>query len=96
MHSPLLEITGPYGLLIVFVVVLIGQIGLPIPAIVVLVGAGTLAASEEMSVVGSFAIAMLACVIADGCLFVLGRHLGIRALKTLDRISLSSDSVASL
>ena len=92
MHSPLLDITGPYGLLIVFGVVLVGQIGVPIPAIVVLVGAGTLAASAEMSVVGSFAIAMLACVIADGCLFMLGRHLGMRALKMLDPLSLSSDS----
>jgi membrane protein DedA with SNARE-associated domain len=92
MHSQLLEITGPYGLLIVFVVVLIGQIGVPIPAIVVLVGAGTLAATREMSVVGSFAIAMLACVIADGCLFMLGRHLGMHTLKPLDRLPLSSDS----
>jgi membrane protein DedA with SNARE-associated domain len=92
MHSELLEITGPYALLIVFAVVLIGQIGVPIPAIVVLIGAGALAADGALSAVGSFAIAMLACLIADGCLFIVGRHYGNRALKALHRLSLSSDS----
>jgi membrane protein DedA with SNARE-associated domain len=92
MHAQLLEITGPYALLIVFAVVLIGQIGMPIPAIVVLVGAGALAAEGTISAVGSFAVAMLACLIADGCLFIVGRHYGNRALKALYRLSLPSDS----
>jgi membrane protein DedA with SNARE-associated domain len=91
MHSQLLEITGPYALLIVFGVVLIGQIGVPIPAIVVLIGAGALAAEGAISAVGSFAIAMLACLIADVCLFIVGRYYGDRALKALHRLSLSSD-----
>jgi membrane protein DedA with SNARE-associated domain len=92
MHSQLLEMTGPYALLIVFAVVLIGQIGVPIPAIVVLIGAGALAAEGAISAAGSFAIAMLACLIADVCLFIVGRRYGKRALKTLYRLSLSSDS----
>jgi membrane protein DedA with SNARE-associated domain len=92
MHSQFIEMAGPYALLIVFAVVLIGQIGVPIPAIVVLIGAGALAADGSLSAVGSFAIAMLACVIADACLFIVGRHYGNRALQALYRLSLSSDS----
>ncbi len=92
MHPHVPELTGPYALLIVFGVVLIGQIGVPIPAIVVLIGAGALAADDGMSAVGLFAIAMLACLIADGCLFIIGRHYGSRALKALYRLTLSSDS----
>jgi membrane protein DedA with SNARE-associated domain len=92
MHSQLLEITGPYALLIVFAVILIGQIGVPIPATVVLIGAGALAADGAMSAVGVFSVAMLACLIADGCLFIIGRQFGNRALKALHRLSLSSDS----
>jgi len=81
-----------YGLLIVFVIVLIGQLGVPIPAIGILIGAGALAAEDAMSAAGSFAIAMLACLIADGCLFIIGRHYGNRALKALYRLTPSSDS----
>src|SRR5580658_8513618 len=81
-----------FGLLIVFVIVLIGQLGVPIPAIGILIGAGALATEGAISAVGSFAMAMLACLIADGCLFFVGRHYGNRALKALYRIYLSSDS----
>jgi membrane protein DedA with SNARE-associated domain len=80
-----------YGLLIVFAIVLIGQLGVPIPAIGILIGAGVLAADDAMSALGSFAIAMLACLIADGCLFIIGRHYGNRALRALYRLPLSSD-----
>jgi membrane protein DedA with SNARE-associated domain len=92
MHSQLLEIGGPYALLTIFAIVLIGQIGLPIPAIVVLIGAGALTVEGAVSTVGSFAVAMLACFIADVCLFIVGRHYGNRALKALQRFSLSSDA----
>jgi membrane protein DedA with SNARE-associated domain len=81
-----------HGMLIVFVIVLIGQLGVPIPAIGILIVAGALAAEDTMSATGAFAIAMLACLIADGCLFIIGRHYGNRALNTLCRFSLSSDS----
>jgi len=84
-----------YGLLIVFGTVLIGQLGVPIPAIGILIAAGALAAEDGMSAVWSFAIAMLACLIADGCLFIVGRHYGNRALKALQRLSPSSDSHVS-
>jgi membrane protein DedA with SNARE-associated domain len=90
MHSQFLEVTGPRGLLIVFAVVLIGQLGVPIPAVVVLIGAGTLAANGEISVVGAFATAMLACVIADRCLFVVGRSYGVGALNAVYRLSRAS------
>jgi membrane protein DedA with SNARE-associated domain len=92
MHSQLLEIAGPYALLTIFAVVLIGQIGVPIPAIVVLIGAGALTLESAVSAVGSFAVAMLACFIADVCLFIVGRHYGNRALNALQRLSLSSDA----
>jgi membrane protein DedA with SNARE-associated domain len=95
MNPQLLAMTEHYGLLIVFAVVLIGQIGVPIPAIVLLIGAGTLAMDGGISAAGVFATTMAACVIADCGLFILGQRYGIRALQRMHLISASSDSPVS-
>jgi len=81
-----------YGLLLVFVNVLIGQFGAPTPAFPTLMVAGGLARSGDLSLAAAFALAMLACVIADGIRFEAGRRFGHRVLKAICRVSLAPDS----
>jgi membrane protein DedA with SNARE-associated domain/rhodanese-related sulfurtransferase len=84
-----------YGVLIVFAVVLIDQFGIPVPAVPVLIAGGTLAAAGKASLPALFAVTVLACVIADGAWFAIGRRFGMRVLKTLCRIALEPDSCVS-
>jgi membrane protein DedA with SNARE-associated domain len=95
MSEQLLAMLEHHGVLIVFATVLVGQLGVPIPAIMVLIGAGALAADGEFYAPGCFAAGLAACLIADSLWFVIGRHYGVRVLKTLYRVSLTSDVRAS-
>jgi membrane protein DedA with SNARE-associated domain/rhodanese-related sulfurtransferase len=81
-----------YGLLLVFANVLINQLGAPIPAVPTLIVAGALAGSGDLSPAAVFALAVLACVIADSIWFVAGRRYGHQVLKTICKVSLSPDS----
>jgi membrane protein DedA with SNARE-associated domain/rhodanese-related sulfurtransferase len=81
-----------YGLLLVFANVLINQLGAPIPAIPTLIVAGALAGTGDLSAPAVFAIAVAACVIADGIWFVAGVRFGHQVLKTMCKVSLSPDS----
>jgi membrane protein DedA with SNARE-associated domain len=92
MNPQFPALTEHYGLLIVFAVVLIGHLGVPIPTLLVLIGAGTLAMDGAFSALGVFATTLVACVIADCGLFILGQHYGIRALRRMHLISASSES----
>jgi membrane protein DedA with SNARE-associated domain/rhodanese-related sulfurtransferase len=81
-----------YGLLIVGLNVLLNQIGLPVPVVPTLIMAGTLAATGGLPFPALFAIAVLACLLADCGWYWVGEKYGIRILKTLCRISLEPDS----
>jgi membrane protein DedA with SNARE-associated domain/rhodanese-related sulfurtransferase len=81
-----------YGLLIVGLNVLLNQIGLPVPVVPTLIMAGTLAATGGLPFPALFAIAVLACLLADCGWYWVGEKYGIRVLKTLCRISLEPDS----
>jgi len=82
---------GHYGLLFIFGNVLANQIGLPIPAVPTLILAGSLC-HGMIPVAGVFAVALLACVVADGAWFIAGRAYGEGAMKMLCRMSLQPDS----
>lgn len=84
-----------YGLLIVFVNVLVDQLGLPVPAVPTLVVAGALAAAGRLPLAPLFAGSVLACLIADSAWYFIGSVYGIRVLKLLCRISLEPDSCVS-
>jgi len=86
---------GHYGLMIVFVNVLLDQIGLPVPAVPTLVVAGAIAADGQMPLLPLFLCSVFACLIADCGWYVVGEKYGIRVLKTLCRISLEPDSCVS-
>jgi membrane protein DedA with SNARE-associated domain/rhodanese-related sulfurtransferase len=81
-----------YGLLAVFVVVLLEQIGLPVPAMPVLLVAGAAAAGNALAGVFALLIAIVASTIGDLAWFIAGRKFGFSILRTMCRISLSPDS----
>jgi membrane protein DedA with SNARE-associated domain len=85
------SLLGIHGLLFIFGNVFANQIGLPIPAFPTLVIAGSLC-HGTLAVAAIFAVALIACVIADGAWFMAGRAYGDRALKMLCRMSLQPDS----
>ena len=95
MTNDLASIVSQYGLAIVFGNVLVEQIGLPVPAIPTLVVAGALAAGEKLSAVAVFAVALIACVIADVTWYIAGRRYGNRVMRILCGISLTPDSCVS-
>jgi membrane protein DedA with SNARE-associated domain/rhodanese-related sulfurtransferase len=95
MTHDLISLIGQYGLAIVFVNVLVEQIGFPLPAIPTLVVAGALGVAGQLSLPLVFLVAMLACLIADGTWYFIGRAYGNSVMKTLCRISLTPDSCVS-
>ena len=95
MTNDLASIVNEYGLAIVFGNVLVEQIGIPVPAMPTLVVAGALAADGKLSAVEVFAVALLACVIADVAWYIAGRRYGNRVMRILCGISLTPDSCVS-
>jgi membrane protein DedA with SNARE-associated domain/rhodanese-related sulfurtransferase len=88
-------IIGEYGVVIVFINVLVDQLGIPVPAVPTLVVAGAIAANGQMPLVSLFLGSVLACLIADCGWYLIGQLYGIRVLKVLCRISLEPDSCVS-
>ena len=95
MSPDLIALISQYGLAIVFANVLVEQIGLPIPAIPTLVVAGALGATGQLSLPLVFIVALVACLVADGAWYIIGRIYGNSVMKTLCRISLTPDSCVS-
>ena len=81
-----------YGLLAVFVCVLIEQIGVPIPALPILLLAGVTAAGNAIFALEALAVAALASMMTDSLWFYAGRRYGRRVLGLLCRISISPDT----
>lgn len=87
----LLRLIAEYGLLLVFVGVLVEQLGVPLPAYPLLMLTSALAARGQFHVLALLATAVAACLIADSVWFQIGRAHGRRVLRVLCRISLSPD-----
>jgi membrane protein DedA with SNARE-associated domain/rhodanese-related sulfurtransferase len=92
MDSNTTEFLINHGLPVVFGVVFLEQLGLPLPAVPVLLAAGTLSGAGGFSPLLGIGVTVLACVIADGLWFYLGRYRGHQVLGLLCRISLEPDS----
>jgi membrane protein DedA with SNARE-associated domain/rhodanese-related sulfurtransferase len=88
-------IVAQYGVVIVFINVLVDQIGVPVPAVPTLIVAGAIAANGAMPLASLFLWALIACLIADCGWYLIGQIYGIRVLKLLCRISLEPDSCVS-
>ncbi len=87
----LIRLIAEYGLLFVFVNILVEQLGAPVPGYPLLLVTGALAARGQMNVLALLGTAVVACVIADNVWYTIGRWSGRRVLRVLCRISLSPD-----
>jgi membrane protein DedA with SNARE-associated domain len=88
----LLYLVATYGLLVVFVSVLIDQGGIPIPAYPALVVTSALAVDRGATVWPIVGVSVAAALLADLAWFAGGRRFGNRLLQLMCRISLSPDS----
>lgn len=92
MAHQLIALLAQYGLLLVFLNVLVEQAGVPVPALPTLAVAGALAANGRLPLAGVLLVAVLACLISDLAWYGAGRRFGARVMRTICRISLSPDS----
>lgn len=92
MAHAIFALIAQYGLLLVFLNVLVEQAGVPVPAVPTLVVAGALAASGQLPLAGVVLVTVVACLISDGLWYWAGRHFGAGVMRTLCRVSLSPDS----
>jgi len=92
MAHHIIELIAQYGLLLVFVNVLVEQAGVPVPAVPTMIVAGALASTERLPLAGVVAVAVFACLLADYAWYAAGRYFGGGVMRTLCRISLSPDS----
>jgi membrane protein DedA with SNARE-associated domain/rhodanese-related sulfurtransferase len=81
-----------HGAPIVFIAVLLEQLGLPLPALPWFLAAGALSAEGKFNFNTAMSVSVLACLLADGLWFYLGRARGSKILALLCRISLEPDS----
>jgi len=87
----LITLIEQYGLLLVFVNVLLLQLGLPLPAYPTLIVIGSMAAAGYYAPVEVVLVAVAASVIADLTWYAAGVRAGRRVLGLMCRLSLSPD-----
>ncbi|SFR89691.1 membrane protein DedA, SNARE-associated domain [Dyella sp. OK004] len=92
MAHEIIALLAQYGLILVFLNVLVEQAGAPVPAVPTLVVAGALAANGQLPLVGVLGVALLACLISDLAWYWAGRRFGSGVMRTICRVSLSPDS----
>lgn len=88
----LIRLIEQFGMLVVFINVLVEQMGAPVPAYPTLIITGALARRGEMAPAGLLLTAVTAALVADLAWFWAGRRHGRKVLSTLCRISLTPDS----
>ena len=81
-----------YGLLLVFVNVLVEQLGAPVPAYPTLIITGAMAQGGQYPAALLLLVAVVAALVADFTWYLAGRRYGRRVMAQLCRISLSPDS----
>jgi membrane protein DedA with SNARE-associated domain/rhodanese-related sulfurtransferase len=77
-----------YGYAVLFGWVLIEQLGVPLPAAPLILAAGALSAEHEMSFPLALLVGLVACIVADGSWFFIGRHYGRGVTRLLCKLSL--------
>ena len=93
MAHEIIALMAQYGVLLVFLNVLVTQLGAPLPAVPTLVVAGSLAAAGGPPVLaGTMAAVVAGCLLGDSFWYVAGRRYGAGVMRLLCRISLSPDS----
>ncbi|KAF3999274.1 DedA family protein/thiosulfate sulfurtransferase GlpE [Glaciimonas immobilis] len=90
--SYLLQLIEQYGLIIVFLNVLLSQLGVPVPAYPTLIITGALASGSQQSAAVLLLTAVVAALIADYGWYLAGKRYGRKVMGMLCRVSLSPDS----
>jgi membrane protein DedA with SNARE-associated domain len=86
------EFVIKHGYAVLFFWILAEQSALPIPSIPLLLVCGALARSGHLNATSILLLGLLACLIADGAWFQLGRMRGSKVLGFLCRLALEPDS----
>lgn len=81
-----------HGVWALFSIVFLEQTGLPLPAPLLLLAAGALSVTGQFNALLGIGVTLLACLLADGMWFYLGRYRGNHVLGFLCRVSLEPDS----
>ena len=93
MAHEIIALMAQYGVLLVFLNVLVTQLGAPVPAVPTLVVAGSLAtAGGPLALAGTMAAVVAGCLLGDSAWYLAGRRYGAKVMRLLCRISLSPDS----
>jgi len=90
--SAFLPLMARHGYSIIFLIALSEAIGLPVPAALALVAGGAAAASGILSVPLALLIAVVAMLLGDSLLYVLGRYLGWGLLGYLCKVSANPET----
>jgi membrane protein DedA with SNARE-associated domain len=88
----LLALLAHHGYVLVFAVVLAEALGLPAPAALALMAAGAAAAAGTLSSTIVFTVALVAMLLGDSILFVLGGYMGWALLGILCQVSANPDN----
>ncbi len=91
MHNLLNDISH-HGYLLVFLIVFAEASGLPAPAALTLVAAGAASAAHILSMPAVLVAALVAMLLGDIFLFVLGRYTGWALLAFLCRVSMNPET----
>jgi len=92
MAHEIIALLAQYGLILVFLNVLVEQAGVPVPAVPTLVVAGALSANGQLPLFGVLGVALVACLLSDLAWYWAGRRFGSGVMRTICRVSLSPDS----
>jgi membrane protein DedA with SNARE-associated domain/rhodanese-related sulfurtransferase len=90
--NDLLRLIMQHGYLVVSGVVFAEAIGVPVPGAVALVAGGAAAASGVLSAPLVIVFAVLAMIVADTLLYLLGKHTGWTILRFLCRVSIEPET----
>ena len=88
----LLLLIGHHGYLVIFAVVLAEAVGLPVPAALALIAGGAAAASGALNGIRLLLLAVLAMLLGDSLLYILGRHMGWTLLGLLCKLSVNPET----
>jgi len=86
------SLAAHHGYLIVFLIVLAEAVGLPAPAALALVAGGAAVASKTLTMPALLGVALIAMMIGDSLLFVLGRYMGWGLLGFICKVSANPET----
>lgn len=92
MTHDLIILVDHYGLLLIFIGVLVEQIGIPVPSMLILIVAGALSAAGQLPWIGIVLVSLVGSLLPDLIWYWTGRRFGVRVIRALCRVSLSPDS----